>query len=117
MRIFIGLNALALVLMPSVVFSQDMAKPAIAPVSAPTALPGTPTVADKVSAEWPKYDKSGKGHLTKAELSSWLSDLRKANGESPPDANWLAAAFTQTDTNSDKRVSPEELTASLSSSR
>ncbi len=117
MRKFVGLSALALVLVPSLACAQDMTKPSTAPVATPTAPSPSMTVAEKVKEDWPKYDIGLKGHLTKAELSAWLRNLRTANGEAAPDANWLAAAFTQTDTDGNKKVSPEELTASLSTGR
>jgi Ca2+-binding EF-hand superfamily protein len=75
------------------------------------------TVADKVKADWSKYDMGAKGHLTKAELARWLGDLRTANGEPAPDAKWVNSAFAQTDTDKNSKVSPEELTASLSAGR
>lgn len=77
----------------------------------------TTTIADKVKADWPKYDSGNKGHLTQAELGKWLSDLRSAAGQPAPDAKWQATAFSQTDSNGDKKVSSEELTAFLSSGK
>ncbi len=75
----------------------------------------TQAVADRVAADWPRYDIGGKGHLTREELSKWLGDLRKTANETAPDANWLAAAFVQTDINADQKISAEELTTFLSS--
>jgi hypothetical protein len=86
------------------------------PPSTP-APPAPPTVADKVAADWSKYDMGAKGHLTKTELGRWLGDLRTANGEPAPDAKWIDAAFAQTDGNKDSKISKEELTASLSGGR
>lgn len=77
----------------------------------------TTTIADKVKADWPKYDAGSKGHLTQAELGKWLSDLRTAAGQPAPDAKWQATAFSQTDSNGDRKVSTEELTAFLSSGK
>ena len=129
MRIVTSLGAFALILSPALVAAQDMAKPEAAPPAAPASPaatdvpPSTPpappsmTVADKVAADWSKYDMGAKGHLTKGELGRWLGDLRSANGEPAPDAKWLESAFAQTDGDKNKKVSPEELTASLSAGR
>ena len=129
MRFVTSIGAVALILSPAVVLAQDMSKPDAAPPatsapptstdvppSAPPAAP-TMTVADKVKADWSKYDTGAKGHLTKAELGRWLGDLRTANGEPAPDAKWVDSAFAQTDGDKNSKVSPEELTASLSSGR
>ncbi len=141
MRIAIALGAVALTLTPAALVAQDMAKPDMAktdmakpevppPPSAPSPMetevpPSTPappsspapTVADKVAADWSKYDMGAKGHLTKTELSRWLGDLRTSNGEPAPDAKWLDSAFAQTDGNKDMKISKEELTTSLSGGR
>lgn len=129
MRIAIPLTIAALVMAPTAAMAQDMMKPEVppAPLSSPPSspaptdippsaspAPSAPTVADKVAADWSKYDMGAKGHLTKVELGRWLGDLRAANGEPAPDAKWLDAAFTQTDGNKDQKVSKEELTTSLS---
>jgi hypothetical protein len=90
----------------------EMATPAPAQ---PVADKPSQAVVDRVAAEWPRYDIGGKGHLTRDELSKWLGDLRKTANEPAPDANWLAAAFVQTDINADQKVSVDELTAFLSS--
>ena len=125
----ISLTAMALVMAPVAAMAQDMMKPEVpaspssspsstaAPMDSPSAPPSAapaPNVAEKVSADWSKYDMGAKGHLTKGELSRWLGDLRASNGEPAPDASWLDAAFTQTDGNKDKKISKEELTTSLS---
>lgn len=121
----LSLTAVALVMAPVSAMAQDMMKPEVPPAPPsspaptdipPSASPAPPaaTVADKVAADWSKYDMGAKGHLTKVELGRWLGDLRASNGEPAPDAQWLDAAFTQTDGNKDKKVSKEELTTSLS---
>lgn len=86
-------------------------------VESVTPQPKAMTIDEKIGMEWPRYDLGSKGHLSKAELDKWLSDLRTSAGESAPDDKWLGTAFTQTDTNKDKKVSKEELTAFLSSGR
>lgn len=77
----------------------------------------TAAIADKVKADWPKYDTGNKGHLTKDELGKWLGDLRTAAGQPAPDATWQTTAFIQTDTNADKKVSVDELTAFLAAGK
>lgn len=70
-------------------------------------------VTKKVADEWGKYDTEKKGNLTQVQFAKWMGDLRASAGQAPPDANWLGLAFTQTDTNADKKVSEEELTRFL----
>lgn len=96
-----------------------LAGAAIAQDTATEAKPAADTtaIADKVKADWPKYDAGNKGHLTKDELGKWLGDLRTAAGQPAPDAAWQATAFSQTDTNADKKVSVDELTAFLASGK
>jgi hypothetical protein len=77
----------------------------------------TAAIADKVKADWANYDAGNKGHLTKDELGKWLGDLRTAAGQPAPDAAWQATAFSQTDSNADKKVSVDELTAFLASGK
>ncbi len=97
---------------------QGGTKPSATPIAVEAVTPHPQlTVDDKVGADWPRYDVGGKGHLTRAELDKWLTDLRAAAGDSAPDAKWLGTAFGQTDTNKDKKVSRDELTAFLSSGR
>ena len=125
----ISLTSVALVMAPVSAMAQDMMKPEVPPApsssppstaapmdspSAPLPAAPAPSVAEKVAADWSKYDMGAKGHLTKGELGRWLGDLRASNGEPAPDAQWLDAAFIQTDGNKDKKVSKEELTTSLS---
>ncbi len=84
--------------------------------SAAPAAPAASTnpVADKVAADWSKYDSGNKGNLNKAEFGKWMTDLRTAAGQKAPDAAWLKTAFTQTDTDKNAKVSAAELTAFLS---
>jgi hypothetical protein len=98
--------------------AEPAAKPSTAPIAIETITPQPQlTIDDKVGVDWPRYDVGGKGHLTRAELDKWLIDLRAAAGDTAPDAKWLGTAFGQTDTNKDKKVSRDELTAFLSSGR
>jgi hypothetical protein len=80
----------------------DTAKPA-------GAANDSAVVGKKVAEEWSKYDAGAKGHLTQAEFGKWMGDLRASAGQPAPDANWLGLAFTQTDSDSDKKISEEEL--------
>jgi hypothetical protein len=112
---------------------EEAQAPVLAPVSSPvsptapaapvptrevfTPPAEVPTVVSKVNDDWPKYDLGSKGYLSKSELAKWMADLRVANGEPSPDAAWQAAAFSQTDTNRDVKISKDELIAALSSSR
>jgi hypothetical protein len=116
MRMLLIAGAFALT--PAAVFAQDtmQAEPAPAPAAEAAAKPDAAAIGDKVKADWPKYDSGGKGHLNKAELGKWLSDLRTAAGQPAPDAKWQASAFAQADGNADKKVSSDELTAFLSAS-
>lgn len=118
MRHLALLSVAALGLTPFGLSAQQLEAPPVdlVPSLAPPSQ-SVMTVAERVAADWPRYDLGGKDHLTKAELGRWLADLRIANKEPPADAKWLDAAFAQTDTNKDQKVTREELTASLSSGR
>ncbi len=80
-----------------------------APESAKPAANDSAVVGKKVAEEWSKYDTAKKGHLTQDEFAKWMGDLRSSAGQPAPDANWLGLAFTQTDADSNKQVSEEEL--------
>jgi hypothetical protein len=90
--------------------AADAAAPAATEAPAASANP----VADKVAADWPKYDNGNKGSLNKAEFGKWMTDLRSSAGQKAPDAAWLKTAFAQTDTDKNAKVSAAELTAFLS---
>ncbi len=89
--------------------------PAPAPMPQASPAPADPkmAIADKIKVDWPKYDVGAKGHLNRAELAKWLADLRATAGQPAPDVEWQKSAFVQTDTNSDTRVSVEELISFL----
>ena len=99
--------------------AQAMPKSEATPIPAESVTPQPKgmTIEEKVGLDWPRYDLGSKGHLSRSELDKWLTDLRASSGESAPDDQWLGTAFTQTDTNKDKKVSKDELTAFLSSGR
>ena len=82
--------------------------------AAPAATGTKSAVAEKIRADWPKYDVGAKGHLTRTELAKWLADLRVAAGQPAPDPDWQKNAFVQTDTNNDTKISLDELTGFLS---
>ena len=97
-----------------------MATAAMAGPEKPTSAQGTPeaakpaandsaAVGKKVAEEWSKYDTAKKGHLTQDEFAKWMGDLRASAGQPAPDANWLGLAFTQSDADSNKQISEEEL--------
>lgn len=95
--------------------ATGMAAPDPAPSPAAAPADNKAAVAEKIKADWPKYDVGAKGHLTRPELAKWLTDLRLAAGQPAPDAEWQKGAFVRTDSNSDAKISLEELTAFLTS--
>ena len=109
-----------IMILASLSLAPLMASAAIAGPEKPTPAQGTPeaakpaandgaAVGKKVAEEWSKYDTAKKGHLTQEEFAKWMADLRASAGQPAPDANWLGLAFTQTDVDSDKKISEEEL--------
>jgi hypothetical protein len=109
-------SAIALMVPATGVAASD---PAPAPSPATQASPAPAdtkaAVAEKIKADWPNYDVGAKGHLTRPELAKWLTDLRVAAGQLAPDVEWQNGAFVRTDSNSDAKISLEELTAFLTS--
>lgn len=113
-------SAIALMIPATGMAAPDPApSPAPAPAAqaspAPAPVDNRVAVAEKIKADWPKYDAGAKGHLTRPELAKWLTDLRLAAGQPAPDAEWQKGAFVRTDSNSDAKISLEELTAFLTS--
>lgn len=109
-----------IMILASLSLAPLMASAAIAGPEKPTPAQGAPeagkpatndsaVVGKKIAEEWSKYDTAKKGHLTQDEFAKWMGDLRANAGQPAPDANWLGLAFTQTDADSDKKVSEEEL--------
>jgi hypothetical protein len=80
-----------------------------APEAAKPAVNDSTTVGKKIAEEWSKYDVANKGYLTQEEFAKWMSDLRVSAGQPAPDTNWIGLAFTQTDVDSNKQISEEEL--------
>ena len=116
MRKLVVTGAIALIV-PAIAMAapmdQSASQPATVAEPAPAPVDARMAVAEKVRADWPKYDTNAKGHLTRAELGKWLADLRVAAGQPAPDAEWQKSAFVQTDINRDTKISVEELTAFL----
>lgn len=78
-------------------------------------------IAQIVEAEFPKYDKSGKGQLTEQQFGEWMVALRSASepgvtADKPEVKKWVKQAFAQADKDKSKAVSKAELTSFLSQS-
>ncbi|KQM77596.1 calcium-binding protein [Sphingomonas sp. Leaf22] len=78
-------------------------------------------IAQIVEAEFPKYDKDGKGQLTEKQFGEWMVALRSASepgvtAEKPAVKTWVKQAFAQADKDKSKAVSKAELTSFLSQS-
>ncbi len=113
---------------------QDGTTTAPAPVTQPdpatqtaqsTAEAGQPASGDQIAqiveAEFPKYDKDGKGQLTETQFSEWMVALRSASdpatsADKPEVKAWVRQAFAQADKDKSKAVSKAELTSFLSQS-
>jgi len=114
MRKLMLASAIALMIPAAGIAAADPApSPSPAPAADPAPVGNRTAVAEKIKADWPKYDIAGKGHLTRPELAKWLADLRLAAGQPAPDAAWQKNAFAQTDANKDTKITLEELTAFL----
>jgi hypothetical protein len=109
-----------IMILASLSLAPLMATAAIADPEKPTAAQAAPeatkpvannsaAVGKKIAEEWAKYDTAKKGHLTQEEFAKWMADLRASAGQPAPDANWLGSAFKQTDADSNKQISEEEL--------
>lgn len=78
-------------------------------------------VAQIVEAEFPKYDKDGKGQLTEQQFGEWMVALRSASepgvtADKPEVKAWVKQAFAQADKDKSRAVSKAELTSFLSQS-
>lgn len=114
--------------------AQTQTAPSGAVAADPAATTSTPAPADQAAAttqpasgdqvaqivdkEFPTYDKSGKGSLTKAEFGQWMIALKSASDPTAKAASketkaWVDAAFAQADTDKNKSVSKAELTGFL----
>jgi hypothetical protein len=110
---------LALSIPVSTTMAQN-APPAAPP--APDAPPPTAAEApspaaaleEKITADFPKYDKDNSGELNKSEFSTWISEAKTSAGGEAPDKKSLGDAFLKADTDSNKTVSAKELASFLS---
>lgn len=110
---------------PSITATQPaLADPATQTAQA-TAEAGQPAsgaqIAQIVEAEFPKYDKDGKGQLTEKQFGEWMVALRSASepgvtADKPEVKSWVKQAFAQADKDKSKAVSKAELTSFLSQS-
>lgn len=78
-------------------------------------------IAQIVEAEFPKYDKDGKGQLTEKQFGEWMVALRSASepgvtADKPEVKSWIKQAFAQADKDRSKAVSKAELTSFLTQS-
>ena len=78
-------------------------------------------IAQIVEAEFPKYDKAGKGELTEKQFGEWMVALRSASepgvtADKPEVKSWIKQAFAQADKDKSKAVSKAELTSFLTQS-
>ncbi len=78
-------------------------------------------IAQIVEAEFPKYDKDGKGQLNEKQFGEWMVALRSASepgasADKPEVKAWVKQAFAQADKDKSKAVSKAELTSFLSQS-
>jgi len=112
------------------------ANPSIAATQAAPADPATQTaqttaeagqpasgtqIAQIIEAEFPKYDKDGKGQLTEKQFGEWMVALRSASepgvtADKPEVKSWIKQAFAQADKDKSKAVTKAELTSFLSQS-
>jgi hypothetical protein len=93
--------------------SSSMSAPPTDTAPPPAAAP-SPSVADVVTADFPKYDKDKSGELSKAEFSTWISEAKAQGGGTAPDKKALGEAFMKADSDKNKTVSASELTSFLS---
>ncbi len=93
-----------------------------AQTTAEAGQPATGTqIAQIVEAEFPKYDKDGKGQLTERQFGEWMVALRSASepevtADKPEVKAWVKQAFASADADKSKAVSKAELTQFLSRS-
>lgn len=78
-------------------------------------------IAQIIEAEFPKYDKDGKGQLDEKQFGDWMVALRSASepgvtADKPEVKSWIKQAFAQADKDKSKAVTKAELTSFLSQS-
>ena len=85
------------------------------PTAEPAAAVAPPTSLDQmVAADFAGYDVDKSGELNSAEFDTWMIAAKKQSGAAMPDGEWLSKAFTKADSDQNKAVSANELTAFLS---
>lgn len=91
----------------------EPAEPATAAV--PLARAAPPTSLDQmVTADFAGYDVDKSGELSSAEFDTWMIAAKKQSGAAMPGVEWLSKAFAKADSDQNKTVSANELTAFLS---
>ncbi len=88
-------------------------EPATAAAPVARAAPST-SVDQMVAADFPTYDVDKSGELSSAEFDTWMIAAKKQSGAAMPDGEWLSKAFAKADSDQNKTVSSNELTAFLS---
>ncbi|MDJ0275794.1 EF-hand domain-containing protein [Sphingomonas sp. 2R-10] len=78
-------------------------------------------IAQIVEAEFPKYDKDGKGQLNEKQFGEWMVALRSASepgvtADKPEVKSWIKQAFAQADKDKSRAVTKAELTSFLTAS-
>ncbi len=110
---------------PSITATQPAPADPATQTAQTTAEAGQPAsgaqIAQIVEAEFPKYDKDGKGQLTEKQFGEWMVALRSASepgvtADKPEVKSWVKQAFAQADKDKSKAVSKAELTSFLSQS-
>jgi hypothetical protein len=90
-----------------------------------TAEAGQPASGDQIAqiieAEFPKYDKDGKGQLNEKQFGDWMVALRSASepgvtADKPEVKSWVKQAFASADADKSKAVTKAELTKFLTKS-
>lgn len=110
---------------PSITATQAAPADPATQTAQTTAEAGQPAsgaqIAQIVEAEFPKYDKDGKGQLTEKQFGEWMVALRSASepgvtADKPEVKSWIKQAFAQADKDKSKAVTKAELTSFLSQS-
>ena len=110
---------------PSITATQAAPADPATQTAQTTAEAGQPAsgaqIAQIVEAEFPKYDKDGKGQLTEKQFGEWMVALRSASepgvtADKPEVKSWLKQAVAQADKDKSKAVTKAELTSFLSQS-
>lgn len=92
------------------------ATPTAEPAAAARAAQAAPPTSldQMVAADFAGYDVDKSGELNSAEFDTWMIAAKKQSGAAMPGGAWLSKAFTKADSDQNKAVSANELTAFLS---